>query len=361
MITKRARITVGSAIVILLGAAVALGGLVIAESINRPAQLNAVSTAEPSGGGATAPVGRAGIPVLVYHEMDNGCAPAASVCDSHDPESVSRAQFTRQMNYLRSQGYHTVSLAQYEKWLDNPDAVLPRKPILLTADNGIGNFLEGAQPILARNGYTMTAFLVTGFADGAGGKCEAPREIAGQVRDLQPGCGQDNRGWDLTWRELSALSPRVYSFALEAGPSGHFPQSYSRTCTAFYACVIPGETTSAYKARVASDISRGLAELHARLPGRVNADAWVVPFSDLGYQRCGEPNCTPQDSTGPPGWLAAYAAARFSAVFVEDAYRNGLRHERFRFDVTGQLTQRAFETQLQGFIAAGSFARHPGR
>ena len=44
--------------------------------------------------------GAAGIPVLVYHEMDNGCAPSAPVCHAHDPESVSRTQFASQMAYL---------------------------------------------------------------------------------------------------------------------------------------------------------------------------------------------------------------------------------------------------------------------
>jgi len=34
------------------------------------------------------------IPVLVYHEMNNGCRAVAATCRSADPESVSTAQFT---------------------------------------------------------------------------------------------------------------------------------------------------------------------------------------------------------------------------------------------------------------------------
>ena len=35
------------------------------------------------------------VPVLVYHEMNNGCSPTAPVCKAGDPETVSTAQFTQ--------------------------------------------------------------------------------------------------------------------------------------------------------------------------------------------------------------------------------------------------------------------------
>lgn len=356
MVTKRARLIVGGAIAMLLGAAVVLAGLDAVGTVSGPARL-AASTAHETHRTVPTQAGAAGIPVLVYHEMNNGCAASAPVCHAHDPESVSTAQFSGQMAYLHAQGYHTVTLNQYLSWLADPHTVLPRKPILLTDDNGIGNFLRGAQPILARNGFTMTAFIVTGFADGASGHCQAPRRVAGRTVDFQPGCGTDNRGWDLTWAQLRALSPQVYSFALEAGASGHFPQRYSGTCFQFYACRVPGETTRSYETRVVSEIDAGRAELSARLPGRVDTRAWVVPFSDLGYHRCGQPDCTPQNSTGPRGWLSSYAASRFSAVFVEDAFRNRVQNERFRFDITGGLTQQEFQAQLRSFVASASFAR----
>lgn len=356
MVTKRARIIVGGAIAMLLGAAVVLAGLDAVGTVSGPARLAASTGHEAHRDGSTQ-AGAAGIPVLVYHEMNNGCAASAPVCHAHDPESVSTTQFAGQMAYLHAQGYHTVTLNQYLSWLADPHTVLPRKPVLLTDDNGIGNFLQGAQPILARNGFTMTAFIVTGFADGASGHCQAPRRVAGRMVDFQPGCGQDNRGWDLTWAQLRALSPAVYSFALEAGASGHFPQDYSRTCFQFYACQVPGETTRSYETRVVNEINAGLAELSAKLPGRVDTRAWVVPFSDLGYRRCGQPDCTPQNSTGPRGWLSSYAASRFSAVFVEDAVRNRVQNERFRFDITGRLTQREFQAQLRSFVGSASFAR----
>jgi hypothetical protein len=299
----------------------------------------------------------ASVPVLVYHEMGNGCAATALTCKSSDTETVSAAQFRSEMSYLLAAGYRTISLGQYEAWLRDPRTLLPRRPVLLTADNGIGNFLEGAQPVLERDGFTMTAFLVSGFADGAAGSCEPGLAVAGLRYGVQPGCGAANKGWDLTWAQLKALSPRAWSFALEAGPSGHFVQDYDRGCRVFDACEIPGETTAAYEARVRRDITAGLREMGSRLPGRVNRDAWVVPYSDLGYHRCAQPDCTPQPSTGPAGWLARYAASRFAAVFVEDAFRNAFRGERFRMDINGSYTAHDFANLLTSFTAAGDFAR----
>jgi hypothetical protein len=300
----------------------------------------------------------ASVPVLVYHEMNNGCAPAAPVCTANDPETVSTAQFSSEMAYLVKAGYHSVSLAQYTAWLKNGRTLLPSRPVLITADNGIGNFLQGAQPVLAADGFTATAFLVSGFADGASGIC-APLMTAGSTTyDVQPGCGPDNKGWDLTWAQLRALNPKVWSFALEAGPSGHFVQDYDDpSCQMFDACKLPDETDAAYEARVRTENAAGLREITAELPGRVTAAGWVVPYSDLGYHRCAQGDCTPQPSTGPASWLVHYASASFTAVFVEDAFRNGTAHERFRFDVNGKDTQKYFQDTLAAFTAAGDFKR----
>lgn len=299
----------------------------------------------------------ASVPVLVYHEMNNGCADTAPICKAKDPETVSTTQFRNEMAYLLAAGYRTISLAQYEAWLRDPYILLPRKPILLTADNGIGSFLEGAQPILERDGFTMTAFLVSGFAYGASGVCEPDLTVAGVRYEVQPGCGSSNKGWDLTWAQLRALSPRAWSFALEAGRSGHFVQVYDPKCQMFDACKIPGETTAAYEARVRSENTAGLDALSAELPGRVNRDAWVVPYSDLGYHRCAQSDCTPQNSTGAAGWLARYAASRFAAVFVEDAFRNSVEGERFRMDINGSYSESYFEQLLGAFTTAGDFSR----
>jgi hypothetical protein len=332
----------------------AIAGWSVAADVTK-AQAPAAAAAQPLVKAyAGAYVTARNVPVLVYHEMNNSCAASAPVCNSGDPESVSTAQFTAEMASMVKAGYHTVSMAQYTAWLANGQTKLPVKPFLIIADNGIFSFLDGAQEILARDGYTATAAIVTGFADGASGQC-APK-INGI--NVQPGCPSTNKYWDATWAQLAGLDPHVWSFILEAGPSGHYVQDYDARCRMFDTCKLPGESNVAYQARVSTELASGLTALKAHLPAsQVDTHAWVAPYSDLGYPRCRLADCTPQDSTGPAGWLPAYAASLFSAVFVEDASRNAIDNERFRYNVSSHDTEKYFEATLAAFISAGDFSR----
>jgi hypothetical protein len=305
-----------------------------------------------SGSGQNPPIISAApesIPVLDWHELNNGCQPTVAVCNSSDPESVSTTQLTSELGYLKAQGFQTISPSQYLNWTQGSQAILPAKPILLIADNGIENFLAGAQPILKADGFTMAVAVISGFADGASGICSAP--------NYQPSCPSANEnGWDATWTQLRALSPSVYSFILEAGAAGHFVQNYDPNCTAFYACKMPGETVAAYEQRVTFDLGAGQAEITARLGfSRFSAGLWVVPYSDDGYGACGLLGCTPQPYDGPSGWLPAATASSFPVAFVEDAFRNGLQHERFRIDVQSWMSESEFESTLTQDLGAGNF------
>jgi Polysaccharide deacetylase len=292
----------------------------------------------------------ASIPVLVYHQLDNGCKPLAAECNAKETESSSERQFAVEMNWLYQNGYRTVTPAQYLKWLRGQPVALPSRPVLITVDNGISNFYQDGTGVLQRYGFTATSMIVTGFADAASGQCAAD----------QPGCPAVNGGWDATWAQLAALPAGTWNFALEAGPSGHFVQDYDPACRVFLTCMKPGETVAAYQARVAAELTRGETELRDHLGGRASSDAWTVPYSDLGYNpgyaACTSQGCTPQPSDGPAGWLASYAAARFTAVFVEDADRNGTGHERFRLDVKGSMTLAQFTSEFTADLAAGSFS-----
>jgi hypothetical protein len=316
----------------------------------------AAGASEPNSANASGPAASAkvalptSIPVLDWHELNNGCASTVPVCNASDPESVSTTQLKAELSYLKSQNDHTITPAQYMAWTKGAKTTLPANPILLVADNGIENFLAGAQPILKSDGFTMAVAVISGFADGAGGACSEPA--------YESGCPADNEdgGWDATWSQLAALSPSVYNFIIEAGTAGHFVQTYDPNCTAFYACMVPGETSNAYESRVTSDLNAGQAEIISRLgASRFTTGLWVVPYSDDGYTACTETGCTAQPYDGPTGWLTSWTAATFPVAFVEDAFRNGLQNERFRLDVQGWMTQSEFESALTSDVAAGDF------
>lgn len=294
------------------------------------------------------------VPVLAYHALNDRCAPSGPVCKSTDYESVSTDQFKAEMGWLYAHGYHTVTMNQYLEWLGNRKTLLPSHPVLLTDDNGDSDFLLGAEAILYHYRYTVAADLDTGFNVAATtGYCLPRRAVAGHAWNVQPNCGGPNT-WNATWRQLEALSPQVYSYILEAGPSGHYQQAYDKNCWAYYACKMPGETTAAYKARVLADLHAGFTALAKYLPGRVTTQAWVVPYSDLGY-RCRGTSCAYESYTGPRKWLIGYAQAHFEAVFVQDAVRAGVHHERFRYEIHNTTTLAQFGSLISKYLAAGDF------
>jgi peptidoglycan/xylan/chitin deacetylase (PgdA/CDA1 family) len=291
------------------------------------------------------------IPVLVYHEMDNDCAATAATCArGHDYESVSLDQFRAEMAWMYARGYHTVTLAQYLEWLGDKRTLLPPKPFLITVDNGIWDFLSGSQATLYHYRYTATAFLVTGFANAASGQCAARIDGTG----VQPGCPETSEYWDATWAQIRSLPPAVYGFGIEAGASGHYEQDYGGACYEFDACRMPGETAAHYEARVRTEMSSGIATLTRQLGTRFDARAWVVPYSDLGYP-CEAVSCAGEQHTGPGNWLIHYAARHFAAAFVQDYYRNGKNHERFRYEVHSTTTLTGFAAAIRHYTKAGAF------
>jgi peptidoglycan/xylan/chitin deacetylase (PgdA/CDA1 family) len=293
------------------------------------------------------------VPVLVYHEMDNDCAATAPTCaKGHDYESVTLDQFTTEMQWLYTHGYHSVTLPQYLEWLSSKQTLLPPHPFLITVDNGITDFLQGAQPALYHYRYTATAFLVTGFADGASGQC-APK-IDGF--NVQPGCPAVNGpDWDATWTQIKALSPAVYGFGIEAGLSGHFVQTYAGSnCYEFDACMMPRESLAHYQNRVQAEMKNGIAALSRELGRRFDAHAWVVPYSDLGYA-CERVSCSGEQHSDTHGWLVRYADRHFAAAFVQDYYRNGKDNERFRYEVHNVTTIAQFVTAIHHYTRLGAF------
>nr|MBC8486000.1 polysaccharide deacetylase family protein [Bacteroidota bacterium] len=94
-----------------------------------------------------------GIPVLMYHRIN----------DDHPPGNldVPIKNFEEQMNYLANKGYSTLSIekfyailltTRYERYKD--------KIILLTFDDGWKDNYTNAFPILKKNSFTATIFII---------------------------------------------------------------------------------------------------------------------------------------------------------------------------------------------------------
>lgn len=90
-------------------------------------------------------------PVLMYHRISSNTSGSEYV--------VSVDQFKRQVQWLKEEGYQTISI------VDLVDAIqfgkmLPLKPIVITFDDGYIEVYQNAYPILHEAGYTATMYLI---------------------------------------------------------------------------------------------------------------------------------------------------------------------------------------------------------
>ena len=160
-------------------------------------------TAQPGRPGATVPArssGRvkrpvrlprsraeaAGVPILMYHVL------ARPFPNSPFPGLyVPPAEFRAQMHALAAVGFHAVTLSNVRKaWAG--EATLPRKPIVLTFDNGYRTQYTVALPVLRRLGWVADENIqLSGLPPKQGGL--TAREVRGLIA----------AGWELDTQGFS--------------------------------------------------------------------------------------------------------------------------------------------------------------
>lgn len=90
------------------------------------------------------------LPVLMYHHF-------AETSSAYTVVSTER--FREQMTALKNAGYQTVTIGQILDYVDN-GIPLPRKPVLITMDDGYTSNLIEAAPILEELGMCATVFVI---------------------------------------------------------------------------------------------------------------------------------------------------------------------------------------------------------
>lgn len=78
---------------------------------------------------------------------------------------VTPGRFDQLLGALRDWGYESIHLDQWLAWRDGAGA-LPRRPVVITFDDGYATNHSVAWPILARHGMTATIFIVTSQVGG---------------------------------------------------------------------------------------------------------------------------------------------------------------------------------------------------
>ena len=158
-----------------LAAFLAIGGPMLinnageeAYAVPEPAILNAADTAfvkkqtaKFCAGGVTPtaeptwppPPPKQEVPVILYHRITKADKP------SH--EVTRPTLFHEQLNWLKAEGYETISIAQLESYMFGKGTI-PKKPIVITFDDGWRDNLEAAK-YLAKLDMSATFYIVSGF------------------------------------------------------------------------------------------------------------------------------------------------------------------------------------------------------
>ena len=99
------------------------------------------------------------VPILTYHYIRINP-------DTRDrlgfALSVTPADFAAQMDWLASNGFHTITTADLYAYLAGSQA-LPSRPVILSFDDGYEDFYYTALPILRAHDFTAVAYVVSGF------------------------------------------------------------------------------------------------------------------------------------------------------------------------------------------------------
>jgi peptidoglycan/xylan/chitin deacetylase (PgdA/CDA1 family) len=141
-------------------------------------------------------------PILTYHSLDA----SGSAISTHP------ADFRRQMEALREGGFEALTLrALLDAWTTG--TAPPRKPVVLTFDDGLRTVMTEAVPVLRGVSFAATVFAVAGRLGGDNGwpgqAAWAPRQDLLAADEL---AGLASEGWEVgahgvTHASLSDLGP----------------------------------------------------------------------------------------------------------------------------------------------------------
>ncbi len=107
------------------------------------------------------------IPVLMYHRIIK----SSDLQTTHYNEEgelygtiVTEEQFDEQMHYLHKKGYTTLTLAEFQAYMEK-ELDVPKKSVLITFDDGFKDNYINAYPILKKYDLRATIFLIAGNID----------------------------------------------------------------------------------------------------------------------------------------------------------------------------------------------------
>ena len=92
------------------------------------------------------------LPVVMYHDISRNPA-------SWGPYVISEAELERDLQWLRANGYETVSVQNLLDW-ESGQFAMPEKPCMITFDDGAYSVAAYAEPLLEKYGFCGVAAVI---------------------------------------------------------------------------------------------------------------------------------------------------------------------------------------------------------
>ena len=202
------------------------------------------------------------VPVLLFHQM---CAVS---CPSDATYGTTILELARILAMFASEGYETISIAQYAAFVKGHDVRLPARPVLVTFDDGRRDAWQGATDELLRAKARAVMYVIT-----AGPGSPDPKFMSWSEVEAMAASG----AWDI---QLHAHAGHTYTqVGVDANGAPELRHAYA------WRRYLPEtgelEPFEAWRARFATDIVQGNALLAAHVPGYV-PHTFAVPFGDYG-------------------------------------------------------------------------------
>jgi peptidoglycan/xylan/chitin deacetylase (PgdA/CDA1 family) len=131
------------------------------------------------------------VPVLVYHSIDG------NVSERYRKWAIPPQILDRHLELIRANNFSPISVSAFTS-AKGAGGMLPQRPVVLTFDDGLRDFLTGAMPVLSKYLYPATLFVVSG--------------LVGQKSLWLRALGEEGRAM-LSWSELR----EIVSAGIECG------------------------------------------------------------------------------------------------------------------------------------------------
>lgn len=273
-----------------------------------------------------------GIPVLVFHQI---CAEACAPTDTY---GITQAELTRTMSSIKRAGYETISLAAFARAHAGDAAGLPKRPILVTFDDGRLDAYRGADPVLRELGMQATMFVITSEA------VRNPR-FSMQWPEIRQAAASGR--WSI---QLHAHAGHVQiKVGVDAQRAPMFGAFYGwrewRDSTSLTEDGAGLESFAEWKERAEQDIDTGDAQLASELgPALYSSLSFAVPFNDYGQNGSNDPAIKIE--------LRAFLDARFAVWFTQPSADppfmtpSATNHEVARYRVVSTTTAETVDAWL---------------